>query len=50
LLKHEGQLIKRPFHVELKQQTDGYDAMVKTLAQAWEQEARSIASQISGIN
>ena len=29
LLNHQGQLIKRPFHLELKQQKDGYDEMVK---------------------
>ena len=34
LLKHQGRLIKRPFYVELKQQQDGYDEMVKMLAQA----------------
>lgn len=50
LLKHQGQLIKRPFHLELKQQTDGYDAMVKTLAQAWQQEAQSIAGQMTRLN
>ncbi len=33
LLNHQGQLIERPFHLELKQQKDGYDEMVKVLAQ-----------------
>ncbi|ALB62304.1 probable lipoprotein protein YPO1422 [Cronobacter condimenti 1330] len=47
LLKHNGQLIKRPFYTELKQQQDGYDAMVKTLAQAWQQQAKSIADEIA---
>lgn len=50
LLKHQGQLIKRPFHLELKQQADGYDAMVKTLAQAWQQEAQSIAGELTRLN
>ncbi|MEX9252973.1 membrane integrity-associated transporter subunit PqiC [Pseudenterobacter timonensis] len=49
LLNHQGQLIKRPFHVELKQQQDGYDEMVKMLAQGWAQEAASIASEISRL-
>lgn len=49
LLNHQGQLIKRPFHLELKQQRDGYDEMVKMLAQGWEQEATSIASEISRL-
>ncbi|ELY2742740.1 membrane integrity-associated transporter subunit PqiC [Cronobacter turicensis] len=47
LLKHKGQLIKRPFHTELKQQEDGYDAMVKTLAQAWQQQAQTIADEVA---
>lgn len=50
LLNHQGQLIKRPFHLELKQQEDGYDAMVKTLAQAWQQEAQNMASQLTRLN
>ncbi|QDK14754.1 membrane integrity-associated transporter subunit PqiC [Klebsiella aerogenes] len=49
LLKHQGQLIKRPFNIELKQQQDGYDAMVKTLAQAWSQEATAIASELNRL-
>lgn len=49
LLNHQGQLIKRPFHLELKQQEDGYDAMVKTLAQGWAQESASIAQEISRL-
>ena len=49
LLKRQGQLIKRPFHIELKQQQDGYDAMVKVLAQAWEQEAKAIAGEIKRL-
>ncbi len=47
LLKHQGQLIKRPFNIVLKQQQDGYDAMVKTLAQAWSQEAVAIAGELN---
>ncbi len=47
LLNNNGQLIKRPFQLELKQQADGYDALVKTLAEGWQQEARAIASQVA---
>ena len=47
LLNHQGQLTKRPFHIELAQQQDGYDAMVKVLAQAWSQEATAIAQTIN---
>ena len=49
LLKHQGQLIKRPFYLELKQQQDGYDEMVKMLAQGWAQESTSIAREISRL-
>ncbi|HFZ8995281.1 TPA: membrane integrity-associated transporter subunit PqiC [Citrobacter freundii] len=49
LLNHQGQLIKRPFHIELAQQQDGYDEMVKELAQAWNQEARAIAGQLKQL-
>ena len=47
LLNHQGQLTKRPFHIEMAQQQDGYDSMVKILAQAWSQEAASIAQTIN---
>lgn len=50
LLKGEGELIKRPFYVELKQQQDGYDAMVKTLGQAWQQEAQMMAAEIKRLH
>lgn len=49
LLNHQGQLIKRPFYLELKQQQDGYDEMVKMLAQGWVQESASIAKEISRL-
>ena len=49
LLNHQGQLIKRPFNIELKQQQDGYDAMVKTMAQAWTQEATAIANELNRL-
>ena len=45
VLNHQGQLIKRPFSLELKQGEDGYDALIRTLAQGWLQEAQSIAAQ-----
>ncbi|MEB7711761.1 membrane integrity-associated transporter subunit PqiC [Kluyvera cryocrescens] len=47
LLNHQGQLTKRPFHIEMAQQQDGYDAMVKVLAEAWKQEASAIAQIIN---
>lgn len=49
LLNHNGQLIKRPFHIEASQQKDGYDEMVKVLASAWSQEAAVIADEIKRL-
>ncbi|WP_058913130.1 membrane integrity-associated transporter subunit PqiC [Entomohabitans teleogrylli] len=49
LLNHRNQITRRPFHIELKQTQDGYDEMVKTLAMAWQQESRNIASQVSRL-
>ncbi len=49
VLNRQGHLIKRPFNLELKQGEDGYDALVRTLAQGWQQEAQAIAAQMDGI-
>ena len=46
LLRQKDEIITRPFRIELNQSADGYDAMVKTLAQAWQQEAQSIATEL----
>ncbi|HFI5324206.1 TPA: membrane integrity-associated transporter subunit PqiC [Serratia liquefaciens] len=46
ILNHQGRLIKRPFNLELKQSEDGYDALVRTLAEGWQKEAESIANQL----
>lgn len=45
-LTRDGQVTQHSFDIELKQQQDGYDALVRTLASGWQQEASSIASQI----
>ncbi|NDJ58236.1 membrane integrity-associated transporter subunit PqiC [Enterobacteriaceae bacterium 4M9] len=47
LLNYQGKISKRPFWIELKQQQDGYDAMVQTLAQAWQQASQGLSSQIA---
>jgi len=47
LLKQDGEIIKRPFRILLDQQQDGYDAMIKTLATAWQQEANGIARELT---
>ena len=49
LLNHQGQLIKRPFHLEMKKQKDCYDDMVKVLAQGWAQESANIAREIARL-
>ncbi|WP_312416616.1 membrane integrity-associated transporter subunit PqiC [Pseudescherichia sp.] len=49
LLNHQGTLIKRPFHVEMTQPQDGYDAMVKVLGEAWAQQASNIAQEINRL-
>ncbi|OSE61017.1 hypothetical protein R515_02450 [Salmonella enterica subsp. arizonae serovar 41:z4,z23:-] len=49
LLNHNGQLIKRPFHIEASQQKDGYDEMVKVLASVWSQEATAMADEIKRL-
>jgi uncharacterized lipoprotein YmbA len=46
VLNRRGKLIKRPFSLELKQGEDGYDALIRTLAQGWQQEAQVIAAQV----
>ncbi|CAM3488160.1 hypothetical protein BS639_00275 [Rouxiella silvae] len=45
-LTRNGQVSQHNFDLELKQNADGYDALVRTLSQGWAQEANSIASQI----
>jgi len=50
LLNRQGRLIKQPFHIELKQEQDGYDALVKVLAQAWQKEAVNIATELKRLS
>src|SRR5471032_3362414 len=40
VLTHNVQIIQRSFNLTLKQQEDHYDALVRTLAAGWQQEAR----------
>ncbi len=46
VLTRNGQTIQRSFNLVLKQKEDGYDALVRTLAAGWQQEAGQIASQV----
>ncbi|MBI6548468.1 membrane integrity-associated transporter subunit PqiC [Xenorhabdus lircayensis] len=47
ILSNSDNVIKRPFHLELKQKKDGYAELVLTLAKGYSQLAKSIAKQIS---
>ncbi len=46
-LQHNQRLIKQPFMISLPQKEDGYDALVRTLAQGWQQQAQQIANALS---
>jgi len=50
ILQHDSQLIKRPFQISLPQDEDGYDALVRTLAKGWQQEAQQIANALARLN
>ncbi|MCE9732777.1 membrane integrity-associated transporter subunit PqiC [Pectobacterium sp. IFB5596] len=50
MLTHQGKVLKRPFSVVLPQMEDGYDALVRTLAQGWQQVSQSIAQQTGELN
>ncbi|GKW40368.1 membrane integrity-associated transporter subunit PqiC [Pectobacterium parvum] len=45
MLTYQEKVVKRPFSVMLPQTEDGYDALVTTLAQGWQQVSQSIAQQ-----
>jgi len=47
LLTHKDTISRFPINVTLSQGQDGYDAMVRTLAQGWLQVSHNIAGQIS---
>jgi len=49
LLTHQQQIIRYPFALTLKQDQDGYDALVRTLAQGWLQVGQTLAGQVSAI-
>lgn len=49
-LEHQGRFTKQAFNPVLPQQEDGYDALVKTLAQGWQQIAQQIARNVASEN
>ncbi|WP_034913882.1 membrane integrity-associated transporter subunit PqiC [Erwinia sp. 9145] len=46
VLEHQGKIEKRSFALTMPQNEDGYDALVRTLAKGWQQEANEIANAI----
>jgi len=46
VLERQGEIVKRSFTLALPQNEDGYDALVRTLAAGWQQEAQDIAGAI----
>ncbi len=46
LLRHQQRLITQSFNIELEQDEAGYDALVRKLAEGWQQQVRVIAAQI----
>ncbi|MEI7410869.1 membrane integrity-associated transporter subunit PqiC [Pectobacterium aroidearum] len=50
MLTYQGKVVKRSFSVVLPQTEDGYDALVRTLAQGWQQVSQSIAQQAVTLN
>ncbi|QWA12749.1 membrane integrity-associated transporter subunit PqiC [Sodalis ligni] len=48
-LTHNGTVSRFPINVVLKQDQDGYDALVRTLGQGWQQVCQNIAKQISAV-
>lgn len=49
LLTHHGQVTRHPFTLALKQRQDGYDDLVRTLAQGWQDVAADVARQVMAL-
>ncbi len=47
LLTHDERVVKRPFLLTLKQNEDGYDPLVRSLAQGWQQVGLNIAKEVT---
>ncbi|PLR39860.1 membrane integrity-associated transporter subunit PqiC [Chimaeribacter arupi] len=45
-LTQNGQTVTQPFNLQLDQPEDGYDTLVRTLAQGWQQQADVIAAYV----
>lgn len=50
LLTHDGRVIRQPFNLTLPQEKDGYDALVRTLAQGWKTVGQQVAKEFIAIN
>ncbi|CAK8736780.1 hypothetical protein SODG_000493 [Sodalis praecaptivus] len=49
-MTHDGRVIRQPFNLTLPQKKDGYDALVRTLAQGWESVGQNVAKEFIAIN
>lgn len=50
LLTHDGHVIYQPFNLTLPQEKDGYDALVRTLAQGWKSVGQQVGKEFIAIN
>ncbi|CRL44897.1 hypothetical protein SGGMMB4_02285 [Sodalis glossinidius str. 'morsitans'] len=49
LLTHDGRVIRQPFDLALPQEKDGYDALVRTLAQGWDTVGQQVEKKFIAI-
>ncbi|WP_192458616.1 membrane integrity-associated transporter subunit PqiC [Musicola keenii] len=47
VLRDKSRVVTQPFNVEVSLREDGYDALVKALAQGWQQVSLSLAHQVA---
>ncbi|OZI15099.1 hypothetical protein CE195_04125 [Sodalis-like symbiont of Philaenus spumarius] len=50
LLTYDGRVIHQPFDLALPQEKDGYDALVRTLAQGWDIVGQQVAKEFMAIS
>ncbi|AUH00474.1 hypothetical protein CWC46_12040 [Prodigiosinella confusarubida] len=49
ILRYQDKVVTHPFHIEIPQTADGYDALVKALSQGWLQVGHSIVQQMASF-
>lgn len=50
LLTHDGRVMRQPFNLALPQENDGYDALVRTLAQGWNTVGQQVVKEFIAIS